>query len=73
MSAPPAARAFELVADKTGVRIEMVTRFLTGEDAPDAGPVEIDIAPGTPGGTRGTLSTDDIALPWQGGPGDDLT
>ena len=65
--------AFELVADKTGDGIEMVTRFLTGEDAPDVGPVEIDIAPGTPGGTRGTLSTDDIALPWQGGPGDDPT
>ena len=65
--------AFELVADKTGDGIEMVTRFLTGEDGPDVGPVEIAMAPGTPGGTRGTLSTDDIALPWQGGPGDDPT
>lgn len=61
--------AFQLIGETTGNGIEMITRYITGagpEPAPAGG---IDIAPGT----RGTLSTDDRALPWQGTPGDDPT
>jgi len=64
--------AFQLVGETTGNGIEMISRYLTGAGEPAAPPVGgIDIAPGTPGGTRGTLSTDDRALPWKGTPGDD--
>lgn len=71
--------AVQLIAEKAQTGAEIVYRFITG-DEPEGGidmapgapgaPTGIDMAPGAKGPRRGTLTTDDLALPWQGGPDD---
>ncbi len=65
--------AFQMVAEKTSDGIDLILRTISGDEAaaPDDG--GIDMAPGAPEGIRGTLTTDDRALPWQGTAGDGPT
>ncbi len=72
--------AAQMIAEKSQNGIEIVYRYVTGEEsggidmAPGApgAPSGIDMAPGAHGAPagkgprRGTLTTDDLALPWQG-------
>ena len=63
--------AAQIVAEKTSDGIDLILGTIRGDEAPAAGDGGIDMAPGAPEGTRGTLSTDDLALPWQGAADDD--
>jgi len=65
--------AIQLIAEKAENGVELVYRYVTGagDDAVSTG--SIDMAPGAPpmrGDRDGTLTTDDLALPWQGTPDD---
>lgn len=71
--------AAQMIAEKAEHGVDIVYRYLTGtaegsgiDMAPGApgAPSGIDMAPGTKGSRPGTLTTDDVALPWQGGPDD---
>jgi hypothetical protein len=63
--------AFHIVAEKTGDGVDLILRTIRGDDAAPAPDNGIDMAPGAPDATRGTLTTDDLMLPWQAAPGDD--
>ena len=63
--------AAQLIAEKAQNGVDLIYRYVTGsEDAPADG--GIDMAPGArnPADRGGTLTTDDVALPWQGGADD---
>lgn len=58
--------AAQIVAEKTGDGIDLILRTISGDAVEQTEERGIDMAPGAPEGTRGTLTTDDLALPWQG-------
>lgn len=58
--------AAQIVAEKTGDGIDLILRTISGDAVEPTEERGIDMAPGAPEGTRGTLTTDDLALPWQG-------
>jgi hypothetical protein len=62
--------AIQLVGEKAEDGIELIYHYLggTGESGAGGG---IDMAPGAPEEVRGTLTTDDVALPWRGDAPDD--
>ncbi len=62
--------AIQLVGEKAGDGIELIYHYLGGTDESKAGS-GIDMAPGAPEAVRGTLTTDDVALPWRGDEPDD--
>lgn len=63
--------AFHMVAEKTGAGIDLVIRTIRGDAEAPSGADTLDMAPGAPGKTRGTLTNDDLTLPWQPAPRDD--
>lgn len=57
--------AAQLIGEKLGNGVDLIYRYLGDEDPVPAGST-IDVAPGRQDRAPGTLTTDDLALPWQG-------
>ena len=68
--------AIQIIGERAEQGVDLIYRYVTGDGADDGidmapgAPTGIDMAPGHKGPRRGTLTTDDIALPWQGSPDD---
>lgn len=60
------AAAVDLVSEKAGTGVDMVQRLLGGASERDS--VPIDLAPGGSKRDDGTLTNDDIDVPWLGDP-----
>ncbi|HET7715774.1 MAG TPA: DUF5330 domain-containing protein [Bauldia sp.] len=51
--------AIDIFAEKAGNGVEMIYRYIDGDGSEAADPTDSE-------GRRGTLTTEDLALPWQG-------